>query len=259
MADKKEFSPLLVDSLPGLDFGRVLNDIDQMEKDNDILSRKIIGEKQIHLFEKFLELQLEALSFAAENAKQWSLSDRVIVAMAARVFNHLRASFKLLLAGYWAESLVLDRSAHEAMSRELFFYCCPEKTELFFKGEQIWQKEVDKQVAQKLAQGEAIKEALRGSYRYSSQLSHPNLLAIQLQTLSDNKEEIGSKTILGPVLLREGIFAQQFAGLIALALSATRILAAVGLYQATDTWRDELEELEESAKSLFSTYGVRLD
>jgi len=265
MADKQRFSPLLVDGLSGQNIEHIVCDMDLLDRDNEILSRDIIGEHQIGLFEKALKLQLEALSFAGENVSQWSLSDKVIVAMAARVFNHLRASMKLLLSGYWVESLVLQRSAHETMSRELYFYFNPQQTEQFFEGKQIKQEEVDKKLAQKFADdgnSETIKEIygdLRKSYKRSSEHSHPNLLAVQLQTFSDTKEDIGSKSVLGP-FLHQDIAALHFAGLIALAFSATSILARVAcLYQATEAWHEQYKELANSVKAMASSYGVSSD
>jgi hypothetical protein len=264
MGNKQKPLPLLVGGLPERDIGRIIRDMGLQENSSEITSRNIVGNQSMGLFEKALKLQLEALSFAAKNMSKWGLSDGIIAAMAARVFNHLRASLKALLAGYWAESLVLERSAHEAMSRELFFYFYPERGKQFFEGMQIKQEEVDKKLAQRFTHGEGheaskeIYDALRKSYKKSSEISHPNLLAIQLQTLSDSKDDVGSKTILGPIIYQDMI-SVQFAGLLALALSATRILALVGIHQATNTWRSEYEELEGSANSLFSSYGFNMD
>jgi len=116
--------PVLIEELAGKSGGDVLAMLDDNDKANRATSTTLVSQ-QLELFSKALTLQYEALAFAAEHATQWTKADQIVVAMACRVSRQLRAACELLLYGFWAEVQVLERSIHEALTREWFFYNMP--------------------------------------------------------------------------------------------------------------------------------------
>jgi len=128
----EQLLPLLLEHTAGKSRNEILRNINERDQNNQHLSTRLVQD-QLQLFDEAMKLQLDALTFAAEHVSQWSEADQVIVAMACRAFNHLRAAAYLLLSGYWAESWHLQRGAYEAMTREVVFFNHPDRVTKWLK------------------------------------------------------------------------------------------------------------------------------
>lgn len=242
--------PILVENLAGMSGNDMFGLIDGSDKVNRQVSVKLISE-ELRLFNLALRLQYEALAFASSPNEEWTKSDQIVVAMACRVVRQLRAARELMLYGFWAEVQVLERSIHEALTREWYFYKYPEEAPKWFKeGSQIKQRKIDEALAEE-GEGKSeddLLQVLRNHYGYISQHTHPNVEAIQLETW-DGEGAIGSKGIIaGPII--EDYFKIQFGSLLLIAVEATQMLGIVGLHDATDTWKQEVSELRDVVKNM---------
>lgn len=250
---EEQLLPLLLEHTAGKRGNEILNNINERDQSNQQLSARL-AQRQLQLFDEAMKLQLDALAFAAERVTQWSEADQVILAMACRTFNHLKSAALLLLSGYWAEYRHLERGAFEAMTREWVFFKHPDRVTKWFKGGQrgkVSQGEVNELLAS--IEGDEMRGALKKHYRFLSQHVHPNRDAIDLETWN-GKEGIGRKGILGGYINRQ-YFPIQFAGLLVLALTATMLLGIVGLYEATETWKQEVDKLREAVKAVTAEYS----
>lgn len=257
MSQQPTIKPLLVEDLSGKSGSEILDLIKAQDKANEEISTKALH-AELELFEKGLKLIEDVLIFASENIAKWSPSDRVVIAMIARAHNHLLAESYLLRKGYWAESALVSRGVHETISRILYFYWYPEEVNIFLDGATIWPSEVRRKLTEKIEQEEA-EDVLKEIYSFLSEHAHPNLDALKLQTWSEQdriKENIGSKAIVGG-FLHASLVKQQFASLLAELYSTTKVLAIVGLHDATDTWPKEFKEFESQVQSLMSSLGVK--
>lgn len=263
----KESLPLLLEDTVGKSSNEILKNISEREQNSQQLSAWLVQD-QLRLFEKAMKLQLDALIFAAEHISQWNEADHVIVAMACRTFNHLRAAAYLLLSGYWAESWPLQRAAFEAMTREVFFYENPDKvSDWLKKGEmgRVSQKEVRELI--KRIYGKETHKAHEGVYRSLNYLVHPNREAIELETWNDkegkletwndeerkDKECIGIRSVLGGYIDMR-YFGLHFHSLMMMASNATTALKFVGLQGEIDTWEQQCDELHEAVFATAAKY-----
>lgn len=241
--------PILLESIVGLNgteaFEKIqLNDQQNMQSSTQLLS------KELQLFKKAMKLHLDALAFAGQHASKWNKSDQVCIAMACRVFNHLMSAAKLLIFGYWAESMVIQRSAFEALTREWYFYKYPKRATSWFRGGrkgEVRQGTVRKALGD--IEGEETSAVLLKQYSYLCQRVHPNVEAIQLQTW-DGETAIGRKAFLGGYICTGYItgtraIEMQFQALLLATMASTAILGIIGLHDATDTWKREYLELKQ--------------
>lgn len=243
--------PLLLEQIADKKSDEIMKGIKERDNANQKISARLV-EDQLQLFDKAMKLQLDALIFAAKKVDEWSKADQAIVAMACRTFNHLGSAAQLLLLGYWAEYRHLERGAFEAMTREWVFFKHPDSVKKWFKKGRKWkvsQGEVNEMLSD--VEGEDMRGTLKKHYSSLSQHVHPNRDAIHLATWN-GEEAIGRKGILGGYINLE-YFPVQFAGFLLLASTATEILGIVGLHEATDTWKQEYEDLRKNVYNLVST------
>lgn len=244
----EQLLPLLLEDTAGKRSNEILKNINERDQNNQQLSIRLVQD-QLQLFDKAMQLQLDALAFAAEHVSQWSEADQVIVAMACRVFNHLKSAAYLVLAGYWAESWHLTRGAFEAMTREIGFSRHPDKVSRWLKGQQagqVTQSEARKAI--KVIYGKETFNVHKDFYTLLCKHVHPNREAIELATWN-NTEGIGRRSILGGCIhIKE--FQFQFYTILAMALQATKVLELVGLHEATDTWKQQSEKLEKDVYAI---------
>lgn len=211
--------------------------------------------KELQLFKKAMKLHLDALVFAGQHTNEWSKSDQVCIAMACRVFNHLMSAAKLLIFGYWAESMVIERSAFEALTREWYFYKYPKRATSWFRGGskgEVRQGTVRKALGD--IEGEEVREVLLKHYSHLCQHVHPNVEAIQLQTW-DGETTIGRKAFLGGYICTGHIngtraIEMQFQALLLATMTSTAMLGIIELHDATDTWKQEYHDLKHEIMSL---------
>lgn len=245
--------PLLLEHVAAKSGKEISKNINERDQNNQQLSARLVQE-QLQLFDEAMKLQLDALAFAAEHASQWSKADQVIVAMACRTFNHLRSAAQLLLSGYWAEYRHLERGAFEAMTREWVFFKHPDMVRKWLKrGRQgkVCQWEVNEALSN--IEGDEMRGTLKKLYASLSLHIHPNRDAIDLETWDGKKEVIGRKSIIGGYIDTE-LFPIQFAGLLVLTLTATMLLGIVGLHEATETWKQEVDKLREAVNAVTAKY-----
>jgi len=252
----EQLLPLLLEHTVGKKSSENLKNINGREQNNQRLSAWLVQD-QLKLFDEAMKLQLDALTFAAEHFKQWSKADRVVIAMACRVFNHLRAAAYLVLAGYWAESWHLQRAAYEAMTREVFFSENQDKVSHWLKkGEmgRVWQWEVTELINR--IYGEETYNAHKGIYRSLNYFVHPNREAIELETWNDkvgnleiwnseerkDKECIGIRNVLGGYIDMRYL-RSQFHTLLIMASNATTALKFAGLQGEMDTWVERCDKM----------------
>jgi len=243
--------PILIESIVGLSGKGVLDKIQLNDLKNERLSIQLLS-NELRLFKKFMKLHLDAFAFAGQHAKEWNKSDQACIAMACRVFNHLMAAAKLLVTGYWAESMVLERSAFEAITREWYFYKYPKKAISWFRGGvkgEVQQRTVRKALGD--IEGEETRQVLSTHYSYLCQHVHPNIEAIQLQTWN-GQSAIGRKAFLGGYVCsghisgtRARAIEMQFQALLLATMTATAMLGIIGLHDATDTWKQEYHDLKQ--------------
>lgn len=263
----KELLPLLLENTVGKSSNETLENISKREQDNQRLSAWLVQD-QLQLFDQAMKLQLDALTFAAEHVSQWSKADHVIVAMACRTFNHLRAAAYLVLSGYWAEAWHLQRGAFEAMTREVYFYENPDEISKWLKKKhagKVPQWQVTKLI--KKIYGKETYKAHKGVYVLLSDVVHPNRKAIELETWNDkegkletwvdeerkDEECIGIRSVLGGYIdVRYFLF--QFHCLMTTASNATTALKFVGLYGATDTWEQQCDKLRDAVYGFTAKY-----
>lgn len=247
----EQFFPLLLEDTAGKRSNEILKNINERDQNNQQLSIRLIQD-QLQLFDEAMQLQLDALAFAAEYVSQWSEADQVIVAMACRAFNHLKSAAYLLLAGYFAESWHLTRGAFEAITREISFSRHPDKVSRWLKGRQagqVTQSEAREAIKDIYGPyGEEAFNAQRNFYTLLCKHVHPNREAIELATWNDT-EGIGRRSILGGCIhINE--FPFQFYTVLAMALQATKALELVGLHEATATWKQQNEKLEKDVYAI---------
>jgi len=245
----EQLLPLLLEHTAGKRSNEILKNINEQDQNNQQLSIWFVQD-QLQLFDKAMQLQLDALAFAAEHVSQWSEADRVIVAMACRAFNHLKPAAYLLLAGYWAESWHLQRAAFEALTRAVFFYENPDKvSDWLKKGKmaRVSQKEVQ-ELINRIYGGETY-NAHRKVYDILSYLVHPNREAIELETWNDEEKKdkkcIGIRNVLGGYIDMR-YFRFQFHTLLMMASNATTALKFAGLRGKIDTWEQQCDKLYET-------------
>ncbi len=248
--------PMLLESIVRLSGKDSLEKIQLNDLENEQISIRLLS-KELHLFKKFMELHLGAFAFAGQHASEWSKSDQACIAMACRVFNHLMAAAKLLVTGYWAESVVIERSAFEAITREWYFYKYPNKATSWFKGGvkgEVRQGTVRKALGD--IEGEETRQVLDMHYSHLCQHVHPNIEAIQLQTWN-GQSAIGREAFLGGYVCAGHIsgtkaraIEKQFQSLLLVTMTATAMLGIIGLHDATDTWKREYHDLAQNTMRL---------
>jgi hypothetical protein len=244
----EQLLPLLLEHTAGKRSNEILKNITEQDQNNQQLSIRLVQD-QLQLFDEAMQLQLDALAFAAEYVTQWSEADQVIVAMACRAFNHLKSAAYLLLMGYWAECWPLMRGAFEAMTREIVFFRHPDRVSRWLKGQQagqVAQSEVSEAI--KSIYGEETFNAHKGFYKLLCKHVHPNREAIELATWNGT-EGIGRRSILGGCIhINE--FPFRFHTVLLMSLQATKALGLVGLHEATDTWKQQSEKLEKDVYAI---------
>jgi len=248
--------PILLEGIIRLSGKDALDKIQLHDIENEQLSIQLLS-KELRLFKKFMKLHLDAFAFAGQHANEWSKSDQACIAMACRVFNHLMAAAKLLVTGYWAESMIIERSAFEAITREWYFYKYPKKATSWFRGGvkgEVRQSTVRKALGD--IEGEETRQVLGTHYSYLCQHVHPNIEAIQLQTW-DGESAIGRKAFLGGYVCARRISGTgtraieiQFQALLLATMTATAMLGIIGLHDATDTWKQEYHDLKQETISI---------
>lgn len=185
-----------------------------IEHDNELLSKELLA-KDLRLLDMAMRLQLEAIAWV--HKKVLSPQSTAVAILIARTFNHHRTALRLLLSGYYGESVVLQRSAFEAMTLALYLHKFPEKADDWWQGRHISPREV------RIALEE--EESLSRVYTSMSDLSHPNVDITATGThTSHNDEPMG--VFIGPHFNSRTLYAL-FHALLGQAIAAVIVVEMV--------------------------------
>lgn len=157
-----------------------------VEQDNELLSKELLA-KDLRLLDMAMRLQLEAI--ACVDKQVLSPESSAVAILIARTFNHHLTALRLLLSGYYGESVVLLRSAFEAMTLAICLHQFPEKADDWWQGRQIQPSEVRTALEQE--------ETLSQVYTALSKLRHPNVDVTATGTHTSLNKEL-MEIIIGP-------------------------------------------------------------
>jgi len=173
--------------LSDIDKTRVNQELDEEEAR---YHRHSIKEAKIELrmFNKEINLFFELILFneklpstaTPENAKDARAAQILLI---VDIFNCLRATYKLLLAGYYGQLAPLLRRVNECLLRILFFQAFPDKAALFltkpdeWRGK-YWKEELIRRELKKEPELFEIVEALQKEYSKFSELTHATIKAM---------------------------------------------------------------------------------
>ena len=233
--------------------------LEQLLKDDEANYHKAKAElaATIELLDRAIALYIEALQGAYKVLDEWKAKSnlRAAMAMASSALNYILLARHGILLGYYPEVRDLLRGCHERITRCYLFLADDEATADFFAGKQMWQKDVDKKLAELLANGgekQDILSRLRKSYISSSAVTHPNIESLVLRTLlpegADFQEHVGIDTTYG------GVMSSKFGLTVILSiLSSVRFaLKVIGVVaeEGTGKWKDDFNRIEEEADAL---------
>lgn len=185
------------------------------EQDSELLSKEFLG-KDLQLLDMAMRLQLEAIMWVDKRMLS-SPQSNAVATLIARTFNHHRAALRLLLWGYYGESVVLQRSAFEAMTLALYLHKFPEKTTQWLQGRQIPPSEVRNALDKE--------KSLSKLYDVLCDLSHPNvdITATGIHVFPNDESMM---VFVGPHFNSQTLY-NLFHALLFQALSAVGIVATV--------------------------------
>lgn len=112
-------------------------------------------------------------------------------------FNSLRAAYKVLLDGYYAQVSLSLRRVIECALRMYFFGKFPHEALIYWENPHEWRKRysTEERLRKRLEKFDDMRELvdmLRGSYHTLSDLAHANARAIALQVISTQKMKKGA-------------------------------------------------------------------
>ena len=99
------------------------------------------------------------------------------------IFNCLRATYKLLLDGYYSQLAPLLRRVNECSLRMLFFHAFPDKATLYLESPRRWRKKCGKEnylrkELQQIGELSELMDELRKKYSQLSELTHATISAM---------------------------------------------------------------------------------
>jgi len=130
-----------------------------------------LSDAELTLFNEAMELEADAFEAMGESLLLHDLARGfTIPALLIKSFTHLRAIYKLVLCGYFAEIEPLIRGVMESVNLACYFHQFPEKSVDWAKGTQYSAKHVS----------EAIQapETQRKLYSWLSNRIHPNVESV---------------------------------------------------------------------------------
>lgn len=213
--------------------------------------------RTIDVLDRAIALYIEALQGAYKVLDDWKAKPnlKAAMAMAGSALNYILLARHGILLGYYPEARDLLRGCHERITRCYLFLADDEATANFFAGKQMWQIDVDKKLAELLADGgdkQDVYSKLRKSYRSSSEVVHPNIESLVLRTLlpegADFQEYVGIGTTYG------GVMSSRFGETVVLSILssvrfALKVIGAVA-EEGSGKWKDDVDRIEEEADAL---------
>lgn len=174
-------------------------------------------------------------------------------------FNSLRAAYKLLIDGYYAQVSLLLRRVVECALRMYFFTKFPDEALLYWENSDAWHKRyrTEAPLRQRLEEFDDMRETvdmLRGRYRTLSDLAHATARALALQVISTQKKQKGAtkRHVVGVISgafdqtwLR--VFQSQLVEVAGVVLYASAEPTYALLQEHEPTWLDSLEKFKLAA------------
>ena len=177
-------------------------------------------------------------------------------------FNSLRAAYKVLLDGYYAQVSLLLRRVIECVLRMYFFSRFPDEALLYWENSDAWRKKYWKEesLRKKLERFDDLREfvgGLRERYHTLSDLAHATAKGIVIQVISTKKKKKGA-------MKRQFVAAGGHFNLTWLLVFQIRLVEAAGvvlhasaeptyalLQQHEPTWLDDFEKFKLAADKFF--------
>jgi len=146
----------------------------------------------IGLFSKLLLFYEDVSIKTSEEGRLAALEAHHLLMIDA--FNSLRAAYKVLLDGYYAQVSLLLRRVIECTLRMYFFRKFPDEALLYLENPDAWYRKykTEERLRKKLQEFDDIRElvdGLRGRYHTLSDLAHATARAITLQVISTQKNK----------------------------------------------------------------------
>lgn len=160
--------------------GKVNQKLDEQDEVNVKWAREQIGDK-LRLFDDAIGLYMEVINSTNMIVHE---ADAQIAhrTLAIRAFNDLRAVYKLLCAGYYAQIFPLLRSVMECNSRMWLFLKHPEQAKPWIEGKQIWDREVRQHFEDRTIWNELYSELSRAT--------HVNLVPMAMHAYDSARDDV---------------------------------------------------------------------
>ncbi|TET40642.1 MAG: hypothetical protein E3J65_00535 [Dehalococcoidia bacterium] len=173
-------------------------------------------------------------------------------------FNSLRAAYKVLLDGYYAQVSLLLRRGIECALRMYFFRKFPDEALLYLGNSDAWHNKyrTEEPLRKRLEKFDDMREMvdmLRGRYHTLSDLAHTTARALALQVISTQKKQKGATKrhvvaaggTFDPARLR--IFQTHLVEEAGIVLHASTELTYALLQEHEPTWLESLEKFKLAA------------
>lgn len=219
------------------------------------------AKSELGMFNEVMNLFFELILFneklpstcVAEDAKD-ARSAQVILMV--DIFNCLRATYKLLLDGYYGQLAPLLRRVNECLLRILFFQAFPHKATLYLKTPRKWQKEYrgEKRLRKELKQIDELSELmgeLQKKYSQLSELTHATISAMVTHMYPSPQEGTTYLSVGGtfhPTWLHA--YAKSLIMWTMLGLKAAARPYYPALCELDPKWLDRAKELEQAIGAL---------
>ena len=175
--------------LVGADVNRKLDEQDEL---NIQWARQQVGDK-LRLFDNAMELYVKVIH-SADHIVHETEAQIAHMTLAVRAFNDLRAIYKMLSAGYYAQTFPHLRLVMECNSRMRLFLKRPEEAKPWLDGKQIWDGHVRQHFEDRAIWSELYKD-LSGA-------THANLVAMVMHAYDSEQDDVKHLMIGGHQNLR---------------------------------------------------------
>lgn len=211
----------------------------------------------------FSKLMLFYEHIYVRTSEEGELASEAHYLLMVDAFNSLRAAYKVLLDGYYAQVSLLLRRVIECILRMYFFRKFPDEALLYWQNSDAWRKKYwkEERLRERLKEFEDIRELvneLRERYHTLSDLAHATAKGIVIQVISTQKKKKG--TMKQQLVAAGGHF-----NLTWLLIFQIRLVEAAGvvlhasaeptyalLQEHEPTWLDDLEKFKLAANKFVS-------
>ena len=178
-------------------------------------------------------------------------------------FNSLRAAYKVLIDGYYAQVSLLLRRVIECILRMYFFSKFPDQALLYWRNSDAWYKKyrTEERLRKRLQEFDDMRDlvdGLRVRYHTLSDSAHATAKSIVIQVISKQKKKKGTMKrqvvavggYFDPTWLR--IFQRHLVDEVGIALRISAEPIYTLLQEHEPTWLDDLEKFKLAANKFVS-------